>query len=373
MLAYCHMRVSELIKSSLLLTDSLRTVAWRQHTATVGICLGGAIVFKIWCDCFLSLPRAANDSLVPSKEPTFIGSLSLLKGPSIDFHEFFWSDKKLQYPAIQPVLNLSVDAWRTIAGFLDLPSIFKLIQTCKGLLGLRADTQVLRIQYENHRTELEAPIFGKKKWNIYFGDVGEVDPLPKALVKSLQEPCPFWPGKRVKETHIACWIPEKVNGIDLNLHFLGELVKNPLRGLASKYSDICSEVMIDQGTASFKKGYWVLLTKTVIEETQYKSYEKKKDLFKNYPEYEMPKLLPAAIAIFTHHVWTGEYLYGCGSVGNMTSCQEKSEGRPLCIGNFAAGGLFVGLGPEYDLVGDLGVGGLREFVNDPSKISSFMS
>ncbi len=252
---------------------------------------------------------------------------------------------------------IPTDIWRRICEFLPTEAILNLSRTCKALVGVRTDVQVLPILWKNHRNDLENVVFGKLAWNTHFGDVGEVDPIPEALIKALEEPCPFTKGKKVKETHIACWIPEKVNGIDLDINFLGELVKQPLKGLASQYSYIWSQIVKDHGATPVKKGHWVLLTKTVIEGSRNKTYDEQKKIVERYPGYEVPTLLPTAIALFMHHAKTGERLYN-DNPWTYTRCQEQSGGWRLLLGGFAAGGLRVSRNHDCD---DVGVGGLWKF------------
>ena len=80
--------------------------------------------------------------------------------------------------------------------------------------------------------------FGKAEWEKYIGIVGEEPPLPSDIEEILNDPCPFWPNKKVHETHVLCLIPQTVNGKPLNLKSLGELVQKPLQGHATKYPKI---------------------------------------------------------------------------------------------------------------------------------------
>ncbi len=284
-----------------------------------------------------------------------------------DLVKFFFPMSKLLPSSINDVeilsgLSIPSDIWRRICAFLPAKAIFSLSQTCKALVGLRTDTQVLPILWKNHRNDLENVVFGKVAWNTHFGDVGEVDPIPEALIKALEEPCPFTKGKKVKDTHIACWIPEKVNDINLDINFLGELVKKPLKGHASKYDFIWSQVVADHGATPIKKGHWILLTKTIINGSQDETYDQQKKLVERYPGYEVPTLLPTAIALFMHHARTGERLYNNKPLMTYTRCQEKSYGCPLVVGGFAAG-LDIDDTSRHRLYGTviIGVGGLRNF------------
>lgn len=306
------------------------------------------------------LVAASNNSLGPSTSPTSRGSLALLKEPSIDFRKFFWSDRQFLDATLQPVSELPVDIWRAIAGLLDISSVFKLSRVCQGLLGLRTDMQVLKIQYENHLADLEDVVFGKKAWNTYFGDVGEVDPIPELLIKALEQPCPFWPDKKVKETHIACWIPEKVNGIDLNLNSIGEFIKKPLHGHAGDYSRVSLPKIAEYGSATVKKGHWILLTKNIIKGSKNKSQEEQKKFLKAYPGYEMPIMLSTVIALLIHHAKTGKYFYSVE--WDFTRCQEKNRGESWAVAGIENEGIYIYT--YRDTEGDPGVGGLRNFIRD---------
>ena len=76
--------------------------------------------------------------------------------------------------------------------------------------------------------------FGKEAWAKYFGDVGIEPPLPTDIVKILKAPCPYWPTKKVIETHLLVLIPETINRRPLTLTSLGELIKKPLQDSASQ-------------------------------------------------------------------------------------------------------------------------------------------
>ena len=66
--------------------------------------------------------------------------------------------------------------------------------------------------------------FGKAEWGKYFGDVGIEPPLPANIENILNEPCSFWPDKKVKETHLLVLIPNTVNEKPFTMNYLGELI-----------------------------------------------------------------------------------------------------------------------------------------------------
>src|SRR3981189_1843179 len=52
--------------------------------------------------------------------------------------------------------------------------------------------------------------FGKAMWAKYFGDSGIEPPLPSTIPEILNSRCPFWPDKKVRQTHLLVLIPETV-------------------------------------------------------------------------------------------------------------------------------------------------------------------
>ncbi|MBS0615896.1 MAG: hypothetical protein JSR58_05025 [Verrucomicrobia bacterium] len=339
------------IRNSIFSSWSLElTRAYHRDIATVG---AGLIGFD----------KAANLIGDYFKKESACSSLSPAQ---IDRYKFFFPVSLL--PAALLNQNITIagasivpDIWRRICEFLTNPKdVLQLSQTSKALVGLRTDAQVLKIMWQNHITDLEKVVFGKEAWNTHFGDVGEVDPIPEALVKALEEPCPFIAGKKVKETHIACWIPTHVNGTSLTLNTLGKLVQNPLQGHTSKYNYFWAQAKRDHGNKPIEKGHWILLTKTVLEGSRTTPNKQKKQLVEGYPGYEMPTVLSTAIALFMHHARTGERLYN-DDPGTYTLCQEKSNGWSFVVGSFVAGGLTVNFGLDFECYAHIGVGGLRKF------------
>jgi hypothetical protein len=200
--------------------------------------------------------------------------------------------------------------------------------------------------FEIWKKERNSLFFGKAKWAEYFGDVGETPPLPANINEILKSSCPFWPDKKVYETHLLVLIPEKVNGKPFCLDSLGELIKSPKSGHKTEYKYYWDEIKKDLGTKSLKS-HWVLMTRNVIPESRNKSYEVQKALVQEHAQrsnipYELPKALEAATAILMHHVETGERLYPDDPC-TYTRCQKKVNNNqwPAAIGGFAAGGLVI--------------------------------
>ena len=202
--------------------------------------------------------------------------------------------------------------------------------------------------------------FGKKQWQTYFGDVGEEPPLPKGIWEILKSPCPFFSGKKVKDTHGLVLIPETVDGKPLNLTALGKLVKAPKEGHATKYRYMWDEIVndknINQATA---KSHWALMTNDVVPGTRNKSYADQQTLIAEMAKqtYEVPPLLDAAICIFMHHTGSGKRLFVDES-WTYTRCQENIQNYQLAVGGFSLAGLLVS--DRFD-TGPIGAAALRKF------------
>jgi serine/threonine protein kinase len=205
--------------------------------------------------------------------------------------------------------------------------------------------------------------FGKAKWEKHFGDVGIEPPLPPDLEQILNAPCPFWPGKKVRETHLLTLIPQTVNGQPLTLKSLGELVKTPKQGHSTKYGVFFLEEYTDPSAPA---AHWALLTRDVIPGSRNKPYADQQALVASYAQktrlpYQVPTILDAAVSIFMEHVQSGVFLYS-NNPWTYTRCQEKANASwQLVVGDFAPFGLGVTYYFNDDGHGECGVGSLRKF------------
>jgi hypothetical protein len=210
--------------------------------------------------------------------------------------------------------------------------------------------------------------FGKDLWEKHIGEVGVEPPLPSNIQEILQSPCPFWPVKRVIETHLLTLIPKTVNGKPLTLNYLQELVKQPKLGQPTKYSTYWAEIRKEYGTTPIERSYWVLLTKDVIPGSRNKSCEAQAQLLKECDQkanasYELPGLLEIATSLLMEYLRTGQCLYSYNPL-TSTRCRERVSSdpdMPLAVGNFTSNGLFI----LNNYSGDAefsGIGVLRKFL-----------
>lgn len=190
---------------------------------------------------------------------------------------------------------------------------------------------------------LSSYAFGKTVWNTYFGDVGEEPPLPAYIDTLLCSPCPFWPGKQVKDTHLLVLIPRTVNGQPFTLKRLVDLVKTPLGGGQATQIDGCrSWLDAVQAHASnpAPASHWVLMPKYALPKSPGKTYDVQRAAVNALDAaYEVGHLLDAVTCVLLNRVRTGEFLFA--EEPDWMRVQEKTQGYRLVFGAFSGLGLRI--------------------------------
>ena len=219
-------------------------------------------------------------------------------------------------------------------------------------------TGLLKSEANQIEQTLHTYKLGKTVWERYFGAVGEEPALPDDLEAMMNSPCPFWPGNKVKDTHLLVLIPSHVAGQPLTLDYLEELIARPQgEGHGTKYVYYWDKAHEAIGNQSPDSSYWVLMTRGVLPGSRRKSYQEQCALVERHQGYAVPGALEAAVVMLLHHVRSGERLYG-DNPWTYTRCQESFEDYQLVIGGFSSEGLSVD--DIYD-DNDYGVAGLRKF------------
>jgi 50S ribosome-binding GTPase len=218
---------------------------------------------------------------------------------------------------------------------------------------LQSKIDLLSRQYNNEAQNLQslrtpAIAFGAKEWEKYLGDVGPAPALPSDIDAVLDGPCPFWPGKKVRDTHLLVLIPATVDGAPFTLNLLGALIRHPKNGgHKTEYRYYNDDTKTQLGEKSPDCSYWLLMTREVLEGSRHKSYGDQKDLVaqcakKTQQPYELPGVLEAAAAILLHHARTGERLLG-DDPWTYTRCRDlvayEGTNYPAVVGGFDSSGL----------------------------------
>ena len=209
---------------------------------------------------------------------------------------------------------------------------------------------------------------GEVEWRHYFGEVGPIPALPSDMDTILDSACPFWPKKKVKDTHLLVLMPATVDGAPFTLNLLGELIQRPRNGgHRAEYEYYSDDVKAQFGAVSPVRSYWLLMTRDVLEGSRSAAYLDQGALVARHARridhpYEMPNALEAATAILMHHARMGERLFGnSNGILTYTCCQELVDGGyPVVVGGFD----FSGLRIDYDFSYDHyygGVVGCRRF------------
>jgi hypothetical protein len=257
-------------------------------------------------------------------------------------------------------------------------------QACKelqaALLNSEASQAVLQAKLtksEAVREQLQAALsrqalalsgaFGVREWGQYFGAVSEAPRLPVDIDDILRSPCPFWPDRKVGDTHLLVLIPSEVNGEPFTLNLLGRLIKMPKgRGYRTQYDlyDIDTQRVL--GDCAPDRSYWVLMTREVLPASRSKTYKEQQSLIAEYAcevgmPYVMPYVLEAATVILANYVRSNERLYP-DNPWTYTRCQELvgQFNYPVVVGGFSSTGLRVYDDDGYIFsAGIHGVAGLR--------------
>ncbi len=209
--------------------------------------------------------------------------------------------------------------------------------------------------------------FGAEEWRQYFGEVGEAPPLPAHIVAMLNSPCPFWPEKQVKDTHLLVLIPATVSRKPFNLNLLGALIKHPKGGgNPTKFRCYYGSVQGAIGARSPEKSYWVLMTRGVLEGSRDETYTAQRDLVAACARevglpYELPGALEVAATILLHYVRSGERIY-TDVPWTYTRCRDVVDNQyPVVVGGFSPKGICID--DHYSIEGRLddGIASLRRF------------
>ena len=194
----------------------------------------------------------------------------------------------------------------------------------------------------------------------------------------MNSPCPFWSGRKVKDTHLLTLIPSHVGGKPLTLDYLGELMRSPKEGDRRTYYDTsdsrngfyweCISPVI--GQQSPDRSYWFLMTRMGLNGSGDKSYADQCQLIADHANrtglpYEVPRALEAVVVTLLHYVKSGTDLsfdpFTFRRICRYTRCQEQAHNFQVQVQRFIDwGGVQINLNFHGDFP-DTGVTAVRRF------------
>lgn len=210
--------------------------------------------------------------------------------------------------------------------------------------------------------------FGKSEWVNYFGDPGDIR-LPREIRARLENPCPFWPGKKIKETHLLSYVPPKLvregTEVPFNLGNLCAWAAQAKKGAGVEWRSLWTHLADGFKGLSLEKGQWVLMTKEIVPGTKDKTFDLQKEIVEQ-AGYQVPHLLGAAICIIGEFLTSGKRCFSFES-RTFTRCQEistcKSQKYHLVVGGFNDESLGL-YRDEFELAG-IGMAGMLIFPENP--------
>jgi len=203
-------------------------------------------------------------------------------------------------------------------------------------------------------TDISDIIFDKlidTNWEVAFPEQSKtlshsVPPLPIALNKILNLPCPFWGNKTVRDTHALVLIypmsvRELLDMISKEEGFDISIIKPTIIG-----DEDWNRLMDSKPD----KSYWALITKNTIPGSYCNSSGEKRALLQDQP-YQLPKLVEIITSLYLHSKRTRRLLFQtpwpvclCEETvndGDHISIQTRFLPRRLSVRNGKATGLLV--------------------------------
>jgi hypothetical protein len=188
--------------------------------------------------------------------------------------------------------------------------------------------------------------FGKKEWAHFFNcDVGEEPPLPADIDSILDSHCLFWPGKKVRHTHLLVLIPRWVDGRSFTLNGFSKLVRcEHLRDVGTRiwhYDTVVKEAL---GLQSPAHSYWTLVTCDAVPLDRYKIDASQHVVLPDHLSqagYTVPGTLEMATAILTHRIRSDEDLYSESSHSYVRCREHVAPQSPAVVGGLSSSGLQI--------------------------------
>jgi len=158
---------------------------------------------------------------------------------------------------------------------------------------------------------VEMPPFGAHEWKVQFGVDIEAPEVPGHIQRALQEPCPSFPGKLKKATHLLCLVPDRPT--------LEKLNNQPD---LKEYMECYNAVFPKQAP------YWILITKKVMPySTKSLSFDRQIERISKLG-YDGPYFAEVAVAVIAAKIMGDFYIFPYDGMTtldepNYTLCHEE--------------------------------------------------
>jgi hypothetical protein len=180
--------------------------------------------------------------------------------------------------------------------------------------------------------------FGKEQWGRYFGgDVGEEPHLARRdLIKLLEGPDPFQPGKKRKETHMLVLVPKTMDEQQLTIGRLTELAESPKQGnkvtVSARLLIKLSSALEDEFSPTHS--HWVLIADGIFPESKGKDWDGHQTFLAKHNEsaqaqgvYKIPTAFQLTVCAIAKYVSTGVPFFKIE--GEMARCQDCDPSQTL--------------------------------------------
>lgn len=189
-----------------------------------------------------------------------------------------------------PAVTLPDDVIPLIFGRLNEEELERVSSVCKTWQFFAAD------EFEK-RLESMSTTHASRQWEKFSCQLSDIPKLPKEIFQILDSPCPFWPGKKIEETHFLTFVPGTINNQPYHPNALEKMIDSPVQGFQSTF-DV--DVQEKYGRSS-EHPHWILITKEAIPRSENKDYNEQLSLVKVKAHYDAPSYLEAVTSIFINY------------------------------------------------------------------------
>lgn len=170
--------------------------------------------------------------------------------------------------------------------------------------------------------------FGRNAWKL-IGDSGVEPPLSRKIDEIMNRTCPFWPEKKISETHMLVLLPKTMNRKTMTFNQLNELELETKdnRNISISTTDTIKNLF---GSVPIENSRWVLISKEIIPGTLNENYcvqvKKIDDIAKKTGlPYSMPSFLETVLCTVSDLVKPDESYSLFGGLEKYQFTRCKSE------------------------------------------------